>query len=134
MAFVLWQALQKWNVIQKSIRPLSDSYGIFLGCFAGFTSFISHAGGPAAAILSLSKKPTKTEYQATTVIVFWAVNLAKAVPYTFLGLFTFETLFSGSYFIALCSNRCLDRCKSTLYDFREIIFCFYIYFTHINWD
>jgi uncharacterized membrane protein YfcA len=25
--------------------------------------------------------------------VFWAVNLAKAVPYTFLGLFTLETLF-----------------------------------------
>ena len=25
--------------------------------------------------------------------MFWAVNLAKAVPYTFLGLFTLETLF-----------------------------------------
>ena len=93
LAFVLWQALQKWNVIQNSIRPLSDIYGIFHGCFAGFTCFISHAGGPAAAIYLLSKKPTKTEYQATTVIVVWAVNLAKAVPYTFLGLFTFETLF-----------------------------------------
>ena len=93
LAFVLWRAFQKWNVIQKSIRPLSNIYGIFLGCFAGFTSFISHAGGPPAAIYLLSKKPTKTEYQATTVIVFWAVNLVKAVPYTFLGLFTFETLF-----------------------------------------
>jgi uncharacterized membrane protein YfcA len=63
-----------------------------LGCFAGFTSFISHAGGPPAAIYLLSKKPSKTEYQATTVIVFWAVNLAKAIPYTFLGLFTIDTL------------------------------------------
>ena len=93
LAFVLWQALQKWNIIQKSIRPISDFYGFFLGCFAGFTSFISHAGGPPAAIYLLSKKSTKTEYQATTVIVFWAVNLAKAVPYTFLGLFTLDTLF-----------------------------------------
>jgi hypothetical protein len=93
LAFVLWQALQKWSIIRKSIRPLSDFYGTFLGCFAGFTSFISHAGGPPAAIYLLSKNPTKTEYQATTVIVFWAVNLAKAVPYTFLGLFTLETLF-----------------------------------------
>ena len=25
--------------------------------------------------------------------MFWAVNLAKGVPYTFLGLFTLETLF-----------------------------------------
>ena len=93
LAFVFWQALQTWATIQKPIRPLSDFFGIFLGCFAGFTSFISHAGGPPAAIYLLSKKPTKTEYQATTVIVFWAVNLAKAVPYTFLGLFTLETLF-----------------------------------------
>ena len=93
LAFVFWQALQTWTIIQKPIRPLSDFFGILLGCFAGFTSFISHAGGPPAAIYLLSKKPTKTEYQATTVIVFWAVNLAKAVPYTFLGLFTLETLF-----------------------------------------
>ena len=93
LAFVLWQSLQKWNIIQKSTRPISDFCGLLLGCFAGFTSFISHAGGPPAAIYLLSKNPTKTEYQATTVIVFWAVNLAKAVPYTFLGLFTLETLF-----------------------------------------
>ena len=93
LAFVFWQALQTWTIIQKPIRALSDSFGISLGCFAGFTSFISHAGGPPAAIYLLSKKPTKTEYQATTVIVFWAVNLAKAIPYTFLGLFTLESLF-----------------------------------------
>ena len=92
LAFVFWQALQKWNIIQKSIRPIRNFYGILLGCFAGFTSFISHAGGPPAAIYLLSKNPTKTEYQATTVIVFWAVNLAKAIPYTFLGLFTLDTL------------------------------------------
>jgi uncharacterized membrane protein YfcA len=40
----------------------------------------------------LSKRPNKTEFQATTVIIFWAINLAKAVPYAFLGLFTLETL------------------------------------------
>ena len=92
LSFVIWQSLQKWNVIEKSVHPLRDLYGIFLGCFAGFTSFISHAGGPPAAIYLLSKKPSKTEYQATTVIVFWAVNLAKVIPYTFLGLFTIDTL------------------------------------------
>ena len=26
------------------------------------------------------------------MIIFWAINLAKAVPYAFLGLFTLETL------------------------------------------
>ena len=92
LSFVLWRFLQKWNFSHKTIRPISDFYGIFLGSVAGFASFISHAGGPLAAIYLLSKKPTKTEYQATTVIVFWAVNIVKAIPYTFLGLFTLETL------------------------------------------
>ena len=44
------------------------------------------------AVYLLSKRPNKTEFQATTVIIFWAINLAKAVPYAFLGLFTLETL------------------------------------------
>ena len=64
-----------------------------LGVFRRIYKFYKSCRGPPAAIYLLSKKPTKTEYQATTVIVFWAVNLAKAVPYTFLGLFTLDTLF-----------------------------------------
>ena len=64
--------------------------GVVSGVAAGFTSFISHAGGPPAAIYLLSSKVSKTQYQATTVIVFWIINVAKVVPYAFLGLFTFE--------------------------------------------
>ena len=66
--------------------------GAFAGVLAGFTSFVSHAGGPPAAVYLLSRKPSKTEYQATTVLVFWVINLAKAVPYAGLGLFSAETL------------------------------------------
>jgi uncharacterized protein len=40
----------------------------------------------------LSRKLDKTPFQATTVIVFWAVNIAKFVPYAFLGIFTAQTL------------------------------------------
>ncbi|MEO0918753.1 MAG: TSUP family transporter, partial [Pseudomonadota bacterium] len=34
---------------------------------------------------------TKTEYQASTVLVFWVINIAKFIPYAGLGLFTRET-------------------------------------------
>ena len=30
LSFVIWQSLQKWNVIEKSVHPLRDLYGIFL--------------------------------------------------------------------------------------------------------
>jgi uncharacterized membrane protein YfcA len=43
----------------------------------------------------LSQRLTKTAFQATTVLVFWAVNIAKAVPYAFLGIFTAETLWAN---------------------------------------
>lgn len=70
--------------------------GLLAGALAGFTSFVSHAGGPPAAVYLLSRGLSKTAYQATTVLVFWAINIAKFVPYAFLGVFTFETLRAGA--------------------------------------
>jgi uncharacterized membrane protein YfcA len=63
-----------------------------MGATAGFTSFVSHAGGPPAAMYLLSLKISKTEYQANTVVTFWVVNLVKAFAYSFLGIFTAQTL------------------------------------------
>jgi uncharacterized membrane protein YfcA len=62
---------------------------------AGFTSFVSHAGGPPAAVHLLGQRLSKEQYQATTVIVFWWVNLVKFVPYAALGLFTSATLMAN---------------------------------------
>ena len=92
LLFVAWQALQHLKIVMPLKSSLPDWMGVVAGAVAGFTSFISHAGGPPAAIYLLSKKPTKTEYQASTVLIFWMINLVKAVPYSFLGLFTLETL------------------------------------------
>ncbi|AML51436.1 sulfite exporter TauE/SafE family protein [Falsihalocynthiibacter arcticus] len=71
--------------------------GYFSGAVSGFTSFISHAGGPPAAVYLLSKRMSKTEFQATTVIVFWAINLMKFPPYYMLGMFTKETAVAVAY-------------------------------------
>ena len=72
--------------------PPSRGWGLLAGAVAGFTSFVSHAGGPPVAVYLLARGHSKTAYQATTVLVFWAVNLAKAVAFAGLGLFTAQTL------------------------------------------
>ena len=65
--------------------------GALAGVVAGFTSFVSHAGGPPAAVYLLSLRIDKTRFQATTVLVFWAINIAKFIPYAALGMFTIQT-------------------------------------------
>lgn len=61
--------------------------GLLAGSVGGFTSFVSHAGGPPVTIYLLHRALSKTEFQATTVLVFWLVNIAKVGPYAALGLF-----------------------------------------------
>ncbi|UYV36213.1 sulfite exporter TauE/SafE family protein [Rhodobacteraceae bacterium D3-12] len=90
--FVLWQIAARAGRLPIASRPLPRWGGALAGLVAGFTSFVAHAGGPAAAVYLLSKRPAKTEFQATTVIVFWATNVFKALPYGMLGIFTLETL------------------------------------------
>jgi uncharacterized membrane protein YfcA len=58
----------------------------FWGAVAGFTSFIAHAGGPPSAMALIPRRLDKTVYQATTVVVFWWINIVKLGPYLALGL------------------------------------------------
>lgn len=91
IGFVLWQIAQRGGWIRAASRTLPDWAGALAGLVAGFTSFVSHAGGPPAAVYLLSLRPTKTEYQASTVLAFWIINIAKFIPYAFLGMFTAQT-------------------------------------------
>jgi len=94
LGFVAWQLArgQGWIRPDKHEMPLWG--GALAGMVAGFTSFVSHAGGPPAAVYLLSRKLAKTEYQATTVLIFWVINIVKFVPYSFLGIFTAQTLWA----------------------------------------
>ena len=91
LAFVAWQIAQSRGLIPRARARLPGWAGVLAGIVSGFTSFVSHAGGPPAAVYMLSQRLDKTQYQATTVLLFWAINIAKFVPYAFLGLFTLET-------------------------------------------
>lgn len=99
LAFVAFQLARAVNWIRVPNRPFSPLVGVFAGMVGGFTSFVSHAGGPPIAVYLLARGMKKTTYQATTVITFWAVNIFKAIPYAFLGIFTAETLTVGLYLV-----------------------------------
>lgn len=90
--FVIWQLARARGWIKLSDQALPDSAGLLAGASAGFTSFVSHAGGPPAAVYLLSLKLGKTQYQANTVVLFWIINGLKAFAYGVLGIFTLDLL------------------------------------------
>ena len=92
LAFVAWQLAQAAGLISLEKRRMSPASGLLAGAGVGITSFISHAGGPLAAVYLLGQGLGKTAYQATTVIVFWALNVFKSGFYAAMGIFTLETL------------------------------------------
>lgn len=92
IGFVIWQVAGRRLVPDRKDAPFPLSAGWWVGIVAGFTSFVSHAGGPPVAVFLIGRGLGKTAYQATTVLAFWAMNIAKAVPYALIGIFTAETL------------------------------------------
>lgn len=66
--------------------------GIFWGTLTGFTSFVTHAGGPPFQIYVLPQQLPKMVFAGTTTIVFAVINLAKIIPYYNLHPHSIETL------------------------------------------
>jgi uncharacterized protein len=97
VAYVVFRITLARGWIPPAKRPLSARAGMMAGVAAGFTSFVSHAGGPPASIYLLSQKFSKTMYQSTTLAAFWAINVMKFVPYAILGFFSKETLVADMY-------------------------------------
>lgn len=66
--------------------------GWFWGGIAGFTSFVSHGGGPPWQVYVLPLRLAKTVFAGTTTVMFAIVNATKLVPYYFLGQLNPENL------------------------------------------
>jgi uncharacterized protein len=60
--------------------------GVFWGSISGFTSFVSHAGGPAFQVYALPQQMPKLMFAGTSTILFAVINLMKVPPYIALGL------------------------------------------------
>ena len=88
-------ALNWWiGIVQKRAAGAApgDVAGLFWGLVAGFTSFISHAGGPPYQIYSLPQRLSPERLAGTTAWFFAMVNLFKVIPYFFLGQFSHDNL------------------------------------------
>ncbi len=61
--------------------------GVVCGTVAGITSFVAHAGGPPVQFFLLPQRLDKSVFVGTSVVFFFLVNLAKVLPYAWLGQF-----------------------------------------------
>lgn len=92
LVFVAWQGAQKVGLLRIGAIHFGAKSGLLSGMVMGFTSFVSHAGGPVAAVFLLGQGLPKLTYQATTVLLFWTLNVFKFGFYAGMGIFTQESL------------------------------------------
>ena len=60
--------------------------GGILAVTSGFTSFVSHAGGPPISAYVIPLRMSPLNFTATLAYFFFVINLSKWVPYAWLGL------------------------------------------------
>ncbi|OGB51381.1 MAG: permease [Burkholderiales bacterium RIFOXYD2_FULL_59_8] len=60
--------------------------GAILTATSGFTSFIAHAGGPPVNAYMIPLRLSPIRFTATMAFFFFVINLAKWIPYAWLGL------------------------------------------------
>jgi len=79
--------LNAWRVRHQTLapKPADLPRGMFWGALAGFTSFVSHTGGPPYQVYVLPQQLSKTVFAGTTTITFAAINAVKLIPYWQLG-------------------------------------------------
>lgn len=86
--------LDAWLGLRKKLIETTPSkgWGLFWGAVTGFTSFISHTGGPPYQIYVLPLKLSPAIFAGTTAVFFFVLNTSKLVPYYFLGQLTVSNL------------------------------------------
>ncbi len=73
-------------------QPVHVKKGWIWGTIAGFTSFISHAGGPPFQIYVLPQRLPKIQFAGTATLLFAVINAAKIWPYQRLQPYTYDDL------------------------------------------
>lgn len=66
--------------------------GIFWGALTGFTSFVSHSGGPPFQVYAVPLRLEKAVFAGTTTIAFAIINALKLIPYYALGQLNMQSL------------------------------------------
>jgi uncharacterized membrane protein YfcA len=77
-------------------QPVDAKKGWLWGTVAGFTSFISHAGGPPFQIYVLPQRLPKIQFAGTATLLFAVINAAKILPYQMLQPYSYDDLMRAS--------------------------------------
>jgi uncharacterized protein len=86
-AFTLLFLAQRLLFPPKADAPPPPRWvGALLTITSGFTSFIAHAGGPPINAYAIPLKLKPLVFTATMAYFFFIINLAKWIPYAWLGL------------------------------------------------
>ncbi|RAK14147.1 hypothetical protein ATI53_102941 [Salipiger aestuarii] len=88
----LADALRKRLAQDFRPRDADIARGLFWGAVSGFTSYISHAGGPPYQAYTLPQKLPKMTFAGTSAIVFACINWAKMPTYVLAGQLTWDSL------------------------------------------
>ncbi|HVL35812.1 MAG TPA: sulfite exporter TauE/SafE family protein [Burkholderiales bacterium] len=92
LGFLAWSVLPRRAAAQKP----GPRAGWFWGTLSGFTSFITHAGGPPVMVYLIPQKLAKDAFVATSLVFFFTLNYAKLLPYFWLGLFDARILLAAA--------------------------------------
>lgn len=86
-AFTLLFLAQRLLFPPKADSPPPPRWlGAILTAMSGFTSFIAHAGGPPVNAYMIPLRLSPIRFTATMAFFFFVINLAKWLPYAWLGL------------------------------------------------
>jgi uncharacterized protein len=86
VAFALNYLLRR--AVERAPRRAEVAPGLFWTTIAGFTSFVSHTGGPPYQVWVLPLGLKKAVFAGTSTIAFAYINALKLIPYYFLGQIT----------------------------------------------
>jgi uncharacterized membrane protein YfcA len=87
-------AMTYWPKRKGMAKP-SNRAGWFLSALSGYTTFITHAGGPPVIAYMLAMRMEKVAFIATSLVFFAAMNYAKILPYYLLGLLDLRIIATG---------------------------------------
>jgi uncharacterized membrane protein YfcA len=82
-------------------KPHNAVKGWFWGTVSGFTSFVSHAGGPPMQMYLLPLRLDPRLMAGTTVLIFAVANFVKLLPYAMLGQFSTSHLAASAVLLPL---------------------------------
>lgn len=82
-------------------QPQNRTKGTFWATISGFTSFVTHAGGPPFQVYTLPLRLDPKTYTGTSTRYFAIVNAIKLVPYFALGQFDASNLKTSALLLPL---------------------------------